>query len=207
MIGAFLGAFLIDLLQQSLLRWVEVSEFWRDAMLGMLILVAVVADRPVIMNRLRRWWGAHQPERTTQSRRPTSSREALAMRASAEAPAGLGRAAAASSCSSIVALQRRPDARATCSLDNLINLFQLSIEKIIVALVMTFVIINGEIDLSVASIMGLSACVAGLPLARGHARGAGDRDRAPGRRRCAALFNGFFVALVGLPSLVVTLAA
>ena len=39
------------------------------------------------------------------------------------------------------------------------NLFQLSIEKIIVALVMTLIIINGEIDLSVASMMGLSACV------------------------------------------------
>ena len=42
---------------------------------------------------------------------------------------------------------------------NLVNLFQLSIEKIIVALIMTFIIINGEIDLSVASVMGLSACL------------------------------------------------
>ena len=47
------------------------------------------------------------------------------------------------------------------SVGNQINLFQLSIEKIIVALVMTFVIINGEIDLSVASMMGLSACTLG----------------------------------------------
>jgi rhamnose transport system permease protein len=42
---------------------------------------------------------------------------------------------------------------------NIVNLFQLEIEKIIVALVMTLIIINGEIDLSVASVMGLSACV------------------------------------------------
>ncbi|NLE52216.1 MAG: ABC transporter permease, partial [Chloroflexi bacterium] len=42
---------------------------------------------------------------------------------------------------------------------NFVNLFQLSIEKIIVALIMTFIIINGEIDLSVASVMGLSACL------------------------------------------------
>ena len=41
------------------------------------------------------------------------------------------------------------------TLQNQINLFQLSIEKIIVALVMTLIIINAEIDLSVASVMGL----------------------------------------------------
>jgi len=40
---------------------------------------------------------------------------------------------------------------------NQVNLLQLSIEKAIVALAMTFVIIGGEIDLSVASIMGLAA--------------------------------------------------
>ena len=43
------------------------------------------------------------------------------------------------------------------TIDNQINLFQLGIEKSIVALIMAFVIINGEIDLSVASMMGLSA--------------------------------------------------
>ena len=43
--------------------------------------------------------------------------------------------------------------------DNIVNLFQLSVEKIIIALVMTLIIISGEIDLSVASIMGLAACV------------------------------------------------
>ena len=53
---------------------------------------------------------------------------------------------------------------------NIVNLFQLSVEKIIVALVMTLIIVSGEIDLSVASTMGLAACVMaklfdiGLPL-------------------------------------------
>ena len=42
-------------------------------------------------------------------------------------------------------------------LANQINLFQLSIEKVIVALVMTFIIVNAEIDLSVGSMMGLAA--------------------------------------------------
>ncbi|MBA3236257.1 MAG: ABC transporter permease [Chloroflexi bacterium] len=51
-IGALLGATLIDLLQQSLIRWLEVSEFLRDAILGLLILGAVASDK-VLMGRLR----------------------------------------------------------------------------------------------------------------------------------------------------------
>ena len=39
--------------------------------------------------------------------------------------------------------------------DNFVNLFQLHIEKVIVVVTMTFVIIAGEIDLSVASVMAL----------------------------------------------------
>ncbi|MEO5885336.1 MAG: ABC transporter permease [Candidatus Limnocylindrales bacterium] len=51
-VGALLGATLIDLLQQSLIRWLEVSEFLRDAILGLLILGAVASDK-VLMGRLR----------------------------------------------------------------------------------------------------------------------------------------------------------
>jgi rhamnose transport system permease protein len=54
-IGALLGAILIDLIDNSLIRWVEISEFWRDALLGFLILMAVAADA-VIMNRVRNLW-------------------------------------------------------------------------------------------------------------------------------------------------------
>ncbi|HXG39530.1 MAG TPA: ABC transporter permease, partial [Candidatus Limnocylindrales bacterium] len=54
-VGAFLGAALIDLLQLSLIRWLEVSEFVRDAILGMLILLAVASDA-VILRRLRAIW-------------------------------------------------------------------------------------------------------------------------------------------------------
>ncbi|MDX1523260.1 MAG: ABC transporter permease [Anaerolineae bacterium] len=54
-IGALLGAILIDLLENSLIRWLEISEFWRDALLGVLILLAVATDA-VIMNRLRNLW-------------------------------------------------------------------------------------------------------------------------------------------------------
>lgn len=88
---------------------------------------------------------------------------------------------------------------------NIVNLFQLSIEKVIIALIMTLVIINGEIDLSVASVMGLAACVlavlfqlgAPMPIAIGAALLSG---------LAAGAFNGFCVAYIGLPSLAVTLA-
>lgn len=43
-VGALLGAILIGLLDQSLVRVPEVSEFTRDAVLGLLILLAVVLD-------------------------------------------------------------------------------------------------------------------------------------------------------------------
>jgi rhamnose transport system permease protein len=91
------------------------------------------------------------------------------------------------------------------TITNQINLFQLGIEKAIVILIMTFVIISGEIDLSVASMMGLSAATAaylfesGAPMvvavlvALGVGAGFG-------------LINGYFVAIVGLSSLAVTLA-
>ena len=53
--GAFLGALLIDLLENSLFRWQVISEFWRDAILGMLILLAVAIDY-VVIGRLRTIW-------------------------------------------------------------------------------------------------------------------------------------------------------
>jgi rhamnose transport system permease protein len=43
-LGAFAGAVLIAVLDQSLVRVQQVSEFWRDAILGTLILVAVTLD-------------------------------------------------------------------------------------------------------------------------------------------------------------------
>ena len=91
------------------------------------------------------------------------------------------------------------------TVNNQINLFQLGIEKSIVALVMAFVIINGEIDLSVASMMGLSAAIVGysfehgapMPVAVVVAIGAGAGF---------GLVNGYFVSVLGLSSLAVTLA-
>ena len=57
LVGAFLGALLIDVLDQSLVRVPEVSEFWRNAILGALILLAVIADA-ALGRRFRRRWSA-----------------------------------------------------------------------------------------------------------------------------------------------------
>ena len=53
-VGALLGAVLIGILEQSLFR-LQISEFWRDAVLGLLILLAVASDA-VILQRLRALW-------------------------------------------------------------------------------------------------------------------------------------------------------
>jgi rhamnose transport system permease protein len=91
------------------------------------------------------------------------------------------------------------------SVNNLVNLFELHIEKIIVALVMTFIIINAEIDLSVASVMGLAACTLGF-LYQGGMEIALAALVALGVGVLCGAFNAFWIARVGLPSLVVTLA-
>jgi rhamnose transport system permease protein len=54
-VGALLGTVLIDLLDQSLIRWLEISDFWRDAILGLLILLAVAADA-VLLKRMQLFW-------------------------------------------------------------------------------------------------------------------------------------------------------
>ncbi len=89
--------------------------------------------------------------------------------------------------------------------DNLVNVFQLSIEKATIALIMTLIIISGEIDLSVAAVMGLCATIFGwlyqggvaLPLAALLTLGIGT---------LCGVFNGMWIAYLGLPSLAVTLA-
>ena len=88
---------------------------------------------------------------------------------------------------------------------NQINMFQLSVEKIIVALVMTFVIINGEIDLSVASVMGLAACTFGWMVQQGVPAGGAVAIALAIGVLCGA-FNALFIVGFGIPSLVVTLA-
>jgi len=88
---------------------------------------------------------------------------------------------------------------------NQINLFQLHIEKIIIALIMAFIIINAEIDISVGSVMALAGCVMGYFFEKGVPFGlcvlAGLLTGA-----LTGAFNGFMVAYVRMTSLIVTLS-
>ena len=91
------------------------------------------------------------------------------------------------------------------TISNQVNLFILFIEKSIVALMIAFIIINGEIDLSMASLMGLSAGTMARLFELGVPSGLAVLAALCVGLICGA-FNGFWVAVVGLPSLVVTLA-
>ena len=88
---------------------------------------------------------------------------------------------------------------------NQVNLFELGVEKAIMVLAMTFVIVSGEIDLSVASILGLTAVVVAT-MNEGHAPMEVAIVAGLAVGLACGLFNGFWIAVVGLPSLAVTLA-
>lgn len=90
-------------------------------------------------------------------------------------------------------------------IDNISNIFRLSIEKAMVVLLMTFIIVNGEIDLSVASVMGLSASVLAVTYEAGWSIPAGMALALVIGAICGAL-NGFFITYLNMPSIVVTLA-
>ena len=97
------------------------------------------------------------------------------------------------------------NSNAFMTVENQVNLFVLSVEKIIIALIMTFIILNAEIDLSVASMMGLAACALGWMVESGT-----STSTAIGLCLIIGLlggaFNAYWITVVKLPSLVVTLA-
>lgn len=78
------------------------------------------------------------------------------------------------------------------------------IERAIMALPMTLIIIAGEIDLSVASILGLTSATMGVAWDAGWPLWAAILAALVVGLVCG-LFNGFFITKVALPSLVVTL--
>lgn len=59
-VGAMLGAVLVGTIEQSLIR-MRINEFWKDALMGLFILVAVTTDS-VMMNRVRAWWAGRKPK-------------------------------------------------------------------------------------------------------------------------------------------------
>jgi rhamnose transport system permease protein len=75
---------------------------------------------------------------------------------------------------------------------------------LLIALPMTLVIITGEIDLSVASVVGLSSVLVGVLTEHGWSFPMAAAVALLAGLACGAL-NGFLVAYVGLPSLAVTI--
>ncbi|WP_084077071.1 ABC transporter permease [Demequina sp. NBRC 110057] len=75
---------------------------------------------------------------------------------------------------------------------------------LLIALPMTMVIVTGEIDLSVASVVGLSSVLVGV-LYQGGVPMALAALIAVAAGAVAGAFNGFLVTVVGLPSLAVTI--
>ena len=75
---------------------------------------------------------------------------------------------------------------------------------LLIALPMTLVIVTGEIDLSVASVVGLSSVLLGVLHEAGMPMAAAAVVALLAGVACGAL-NGFLVAYVGLPSLAVTI--
>jgi rhamnose transport system permease protein len=77
-------------------------------------------------------------------------------------------------------------------------------EKAMIAFAMAMLIIAGEIDLSVASIIALASTVMGLVMTAGYGTPEIVLAGLATGLACGAL-NGFFVARLGLPSIVVTI--
>lgn len=91
------------------------------------------------------------------------------------------------------------------SVDNLVNVSRQIAPTVIVAMAMTFVITTGQIDLSVGSIVGLSAATLGLWAVSGNALVALILTLALGL--ALGLVNGALVAFGRMQSFIVTLAA
>jgi rhamnose transport system permease protein len=75
---------------------------------------------------------------------------------------------------------------------------------LLIALPMTLVIVSGEIDLSVASVVGLSSVLLGVLVDHGTSVPVASVIALLAGLACGAL-NGFLIAYVGLPSLAVTI--
>ena len=89
MVGTLIGATLVETIQQSLIRVPGLSEFWIDALLGLLILLAVASDA-IILNRLRKAWLARPTPSGPDGRddRDTGARVSDSALSASGAPAG-----------------------------------------------------------------------------------------------------------------------
>ena len=89
--------------------------------------------------------------------------------------------------------------------NNLFNLGLSNGEIAIMTLPMTLIIISGEIDLSVASILGMASALLGVPVEHGLADAGHLRRRSRVAGLAAGAVNGLLVTRLRLPSLAVTI--
>ncbi len=89
-------------------------------------------------------------------------------------------------------------------LTNLIDSTFLFSEKAIIALIMTLIIISRQIDLSVASIIAISACIFGYFNSLGFSFFFSSSLTLICGLFCGA-FNGFLITFYGIPSIIVTI--
>jgi rhamnose transport system permease protein len=85
-IGAMLGAVMIGTLEQSLFR-LQISQFWLDALLGLLILLAVASDT-LMLRRLRALWARTELRLVAAASGEAGQRPVV--RSDAQAAAGAG---------------------------------------------------------------------------------------------------------------------
>lgn len=88
---------------------------------------------------------------------------------------------------------------------NLLNTTFTFMEKAVMALAMIFIIMSGDIDISIASIIALSSFAMGFASSYG-VDTAGLVLIGLGTGAAAGMFNGFFVTRMGMPAIAVTLA-
>src|SRR6266536_6310962 len=104
----------------------------------------------------------------------------------------------------LVALAQRSDRLFTAA--NLLNQGRFMTEVGLVALAMTFVIVTGGIDLSVGSMLGLSAILVGVFWKRAGLPLPAAMVLAVGAGAAAGFVNGLVITRFGVPPLIATLA-
>ena len=143
--GAALGALLLNTINQALVA-AKVSAFWNQAVAGTLLLLAITVDRLLALRvRAPRDHPQGSPCRLTR-RRAVARLRALGDDALLRAPRG-------------PVVRRRTRNFWTCT-----NAFFIGLnigEIAIMALPLTLIVITGEIDLSIASMLGLASTLVG----------------------------------------------
>ena len=92
---------------------------------------------------------------------------------------------------------------------NFVNLIVQTAPYAVIAMGVTFVLLLGEIDLSIGFVSGVGGVLVALLLTPGRQRGAdGGRDRPRARAPASAIgtLHGLIITKIGVPSFVVTLA-